>query len=165
MALISWEPTRDLQSIQQEMNRLFGTFFDTDTMTAANGAQRRWIPPMDLVEEGEHFTLRVDLPGVAQDAVNVELADNVLTVSGERHSEHEQSKGANHRIERSWGRFSRSLTLPEGIDPEAIAASYDKGVLEVRIPKPEVRKPRKVAISVAEAPPVIDAEPGKQGAA
>jgi HSP20 family protein len=100
--------------------------------------------------------LRADLPGVEETNVNVELEDNVLTISGERKSDTEERKDGYHRIERAYGTFSRSLTLPEGIDPEAIGASFSKGVLEVRIPKPEQRKPRKVAISVGDSHSVIE---------
>ena len=92
MALIRWEPARELQSIQQEMNRLFGTFFDSPTGRGNGGGLRRWIPAMDLVEEGDHYVLRADLPGVSEDDVKVELEDNVLTISGERRSEHEDKQ-------------------------------------------------------------------------
>ncbi len=157
MALIRWEPTRELQSIQQEMNRLFGTFFDSPTAAAsAGGALRRWIPAMDLVEDDGYFVLRADVPGVSEDEVKVELEDDVLTISGERRSESEDRKEGYHRIERASGSFSRSLTLPEGIDPESIQASFDKGVLKVRIPKPEERKPRRVAINVGGRDRVIE---------
>jgi HSP20 family protein len=150
MALIRWEPVRELGTIQNEMNRLFNTFFDTPATagTANGGAVRRWIPAMDLVETGEDFVLRADLPGLSESDVNIELEDNVLTISGERKSEHEERKEGVHRVERASGTFTRSLTLPEGVNPEAIKASFDRGVLEVRIPKPEQRKPRKVEISV-----------------
>ena len=148
MALIRWEPAREINSLQSEMNRLFNTFFDTPTGGAGTGGARRWLPAMDLVETDDHFVLRADLPGLSEEDVNVELEDNVLTVSGERKAEHESRKEGYYRIERASGSFQRSLTLPEGVNPEAIEASFDKGVLEVRIPKPEERKPRKVAISV-----------------
>jgi HSP20 family protein len=165
MALIRWEPARELQSIQQEMNRLFGTFFDSPAGGGNGGGLRRWIPAMDLVEEGDHYVLRADLPGVSEDDVNVELEDNVLTISGERRSEHEDKKEGYYRIERASGAFSRSLTLPEGIDPESVQASFEKGVLEVRIPKPEQRKPRRVAIGVSGKSPVIEgsSQESKQG--
>ncbi len=156
MALIRWEPARELQTIQQEMNRLFGTFFDQPGGEGEGPLARRWIPAMDLVEEGEHFVLRADLPGVSEDQVNVELEDNVLTISGERSSEHEQRRDGYFRLERASGRFSRALTLPEGIDPDSIEASFDRGVLTVRIPKPEQRKPRRVAINVGGSAPVIE---------
>jgi HSP20 family protein len=103
---------------------------------------------MDLVETEDDFVLHADLPGLSESDVNIELEDNVLTISGERKSGHEDKKQGYYRVERASGSFSRSLTLPEGVDPEAITANFDKGVLEVRIPKPEERKPRKVEISV-----------------
>jgi len=158
MAIIRWEPARELQSIQQEMNRLFGTFFDSPAGAGDGGALRRWIPAMDLIEEDDRYVLRADLPGVREDEVHVELEDNVLTISGERKSEHEERKEGLYRLERASGSFSRSLTLPEGIDPDSIQARFDKGVLEVRVPKPEQRKPRRVAISVGGTAPVIEGE-------
>jgi len=158
MAIIRWEPARELQSIRQEMNRLFGTFFDSPAGAGDGGALRRWIPAMDLIEEDDRYVLRADLPGVREDEVHVELEDNVLTISGERKSEHEERKEGLYRLERASGSFSRSLTLPEGIDPDSIQARFDKGVLEVRVPKPEQRKPRRVAISVGGTAPVIEGE-------
>ncbi len=151
MALIHWEPARELGTIQNEMNRLFNTFFDTPASGEGggnSGTYRRWIPAMDLVETEGDFVLRADLPGLAEGDVNIELEDNVLTVSGERKAEHEERKEGYYRIERSSGAFRRSLTLPDGVDPEQVKASFDRGVLEVHVPKPEQRKPRKVAISV-----------------
>ena len=157
MALVRWEPARELHTIQQEMNRLFNTFFDAPAGGGGNGGTgRRWVPAMDLVETDEHFVLRADLPGVSENDVKVELEDNVLTISGERRHEEETKGGGFLRIERATGVFSRSLTLPEGVDPDSIQASFDKGVLEVRIPKPEERKPRRVAISVGDQPATIE---------
>jgi HSP20 family protein len=149
MTLIRWEPTRELSSLQSDVNRLFNAFFDTPL--GGNGASlRRWVPAMDLVETEDHFILRADLPGLTDKDVSIELEDNVLTVSGERQAEHEETKQGYFRVERATGSFSRSLTLPEGVDAGAVQASFENGVLEVRIPKPEERKPRKVAISVGE---------------
>jgi HSP20 family protein len=150
MALIRWEPVRELNTIQNEMNRLFNTFFEAPTPGNGGSTQlRRWLPAMDLVETEADFVLRADLPGLSEEDVKIELDDNVLTISGERKAEHEQRKEGYYRVERASGSFSRSLTLPEGVDPESVTANFDRGVLEVRIPKPEQRKPRKVAISVA----------------
>jgi HSP20 family protein len=136
--------------MQNEMNRLFNTFFDSPTPSngGGQGGARRWIPAMDVVETEDHFVLRADLPGLSESDVNIELEDNVLTVAGERRSEHEQRSEGYYRVERAFGSFSRSLTLPEGVDAEAIQASFANGVLEVRIPKPEQQKPRKVQISL-----------------
>ena len=148
MTIVRWEPLRELNSLQSEMNRLFNTVFDTPSGTSNGNVLRRWMPAMDLVESGDHFVLRADLPGMSEDDVAIELEDGTLTVSGERKAEHEGDKEGYHRVERSFGAFSRSLTLPQGIDAEAVTAKFDRGVLEVRIPKPEARKPRRVAISV-----------------
>jgi HSP20 family protein len=125
----------------REIDRVFDAFFgQTDQ-------GRRWVPPMDLVEAEDHFVLKADLPGLAEGDVNIEVQDGTLTISGERKAEHEQREKGFYRIERSFGSFSRSLTLPDGVDPDRIAASFAHGVLEVRIPKPEERKPRRIAIS------------------
>src|SRR3954449_11891261 len=124
----------------REIDRVFDAFFgQTDQ-------GRRWVPPVDLVEAEDHFVLKADLPGLAEDDVNIEIRDGSLTISGERKAEHESRERGWYRVERSFGRFSRSLTLPEGVDPDGVEATFDKGVLEVRIPKPEPRKPRRVAI-------------------
>jgi HSP20 family protein len=155
MTIVRWEPLRELSSLQTEMNRLFNTAFDAPG--GGNGGARRWTPAMDLVETDEHFVLRADLPGMTQDDVSIELEDNVLTVSGERKAEHEEKREGFYRVERAFGTFSRALTLPQGIDPEAVNASFANGVLEVRVPKPEQRKPRKITIgSVGEEPKTIE---------
>jgi HSP20 family protein len=154
MALIRWEPIGELNTIQNEMNRLFNTFFD-QSGTAGRGSgdtSRRWIPAMDLVETGDHYVLRADLPGLSDEDVHIELQDNVLTISGERSTKHEAQQEGYYRLERAFGGFSRSLTLPEGVNPDAVQAHFDRGVLEVRIPKPEQKKPRQVQISVGSAP-------------
>jgi HSP20 family protein len=156
MTIIRWEPVRELNSLQDEMNRLFGRFFDTPNGANGTSALRRWVPAMDLVETDEQFVLRADLPGLGEDEVNIELEDSLLTISGERRAEHESNQEGFYRVERASGAFSRSLTLPEGVDPEGVQASFDRGVLEVRIPKPEQRKPRRVSINVGNTPGAIE---------
>jgi HSP20 family protein len=153
MALIRWEPVRELNTIQNEMNRLFNTFFESPNPASGGSTLRRWVPAMDLVETEEDFVLRADLPGLSEQDVNIEVEDNVLTVSGERKAEHEEHNEGYYRVERASGLFSRSLTLPEGINPDGVRASFDRGVLEVRVPKPEQRKPRKVSIAVGAGEP------------
>ena len=147
MALIRFEPARELASLQGEMNQLFSTFFG-DTTSPGNGQTRRWIPAMDLVETQDHFVVRADLPGLTEDDISIELEDNVLTISGDRQHEEKTEKEGYFRVERAFGKFARTLTLPDGVDADAINAEFSNGVLEVRIPKPEERKPRKVAIGV-----------------
>lgn len=157
MALIRWEPARELNSLQSEMNRLFNTFFDAPT-GGDGGSMRRWIPAMDLMEAEQHYVLKADLPGLTEDDINIELENNVLTVSGDRKAEQEQKGEGYYRVERAFGTFARTLTLPEGVDPDGIAASFDSGVLEVRIPKPEETKPRRVSISVGGSAPAIEGQ-------
>ena len=130
------------EPFSQEVNRLFNTLFgDVDT-----GVAQRWVPAMDLVEADDHFVIKADLPGLTEDDVAIEVQDNVLSISGERRAEHEEKDRGWIRVERSFGSFSRSLTLPDNVNADAITASFDHGVLEVSIPKPEERKPRRVQI-------------------
>jgi HSP20 family protein len=143
MALVRWDPIRELDSLQSDMNRLFDRFFEG---RAANNTSRRWIPAMDLLETEDHLVLRGDLPGMTEDDVNIEIKDNVLTVSGERKAEHEDKGEGYHRVERAFGSFSRSLTLPHGVDAGQVEAHFDNGVLEVRIPKPAEARPTRVQI-------------------
>ena len=160
MTIVRWEPLRELSSLQHEMNRLFNTVFDAPGGTGSgggNGTARRWVPAMDLVETDEHFVLRADLPGMSQDDVKIELEDNVLTVSGERSAEHESKQEGFYRVERAFGTFSRSLTLPKGVDADSVSAAFDRGVLEVRIPKPEAVKPKRIEIHVGDEPKTIQA--------
>ena len=144
MALVRWDPVGELDGLQSDMNRLFDSFFQGRT---ANGAgSRRWIPAMDLVETEDHLVLRADLPGMDEDDLDIEIKDGVLTVSGVRKAEHEDKREGFYRVERAFGSFSRSLSLPDGINADQVSANFDRGVLEVKIPKPEQTKPHRVQI-------------------
>ncbi len=132
------------EPFSREVDRLFDRLFDTPA-----GAQR-WAPLMDLVEAEDHYVLKADLPGVSEEDVAIEVENGVLTLTGERKAEHERSERGFYRIERAFGRFQRQLTMPEGIDTDAVTAEFDKGVLSVRIPKPEKVKPRRIAIGGGE---------------
>ena len=129
------------EPFSQEFDRLFGSLFDN-----AGRQAQRWVPAMDLIEADDHFVLKADLPGLAEDDVAIEVQDNVLTISGSREAEHERKEKGWYRLERSYGSFSRSLTLPDGVDAEKVEANFDRGVLEIRVPKPEERKPRRISI-------------------
>jgi HSP20 family protein len=130
------------EPFSHEVDRLFDAFFGQSDRTG-----RRWVPAMDLVEAGDHFVLKADLPGLKDEDVKIEVQDGTLTISGERKAEHEASESGWYRIERSFGTFSRSLTLPEHVDASAISASFHDGVLDLRIPKPEERKPQRIEIA------------------
>ena len=115
--------------------------------SAATGTgPRRWVPAVDLVEREGQLILRADLPGLDRDDVDVQIKDGLLTVSGERKYENESKGEGYHRVERSFGRFSRSLRLPRGVDASAVSASFDRGVLEVTVPKPAQAQATKVEI-------------------
>ena len=148
MTIVRWEPLRELGTLQSEMNRLFNTVFEGPA--PSGGTMRRWMPAMDLLESGDHFLLRADLPGLSEEDVTIELEDSTLTISGERKSEHTTENEGFYRVERATGSFSRSLTLPKGVDAENVTASFDRGVLEVRVPKPAERKPRRISIGGSE---------------
>jgi HSP20 family protein len=155
MALIRYAPARSY-GFATDVNRLFNSLFDTPTGPGAT-APRRWAPATDLVETESEYVLKADLPGLTQEDVSIEVNDNVLTVSGERKSEHEERKEGYYRIERASGSFRRSLRLPDGVDAGAIEAKLDNGVLEVHVPKPEQRKPQKVEIAVGSSQPAVEA--------
>ncbi len=129
--------------------------------SAATGTgPRRWVPAMDLTEGDGKLVLRADLPGMDREDIEVEVKDGVLTVSGERRYEHEDRHEGYHRIERSFGRFSRSLRLPRGVDASAVSATFDRGVLEVTVPRPA--EPGATRIEVGEGRPA-QVEPTEAG--
>jgi HSP20 family protein len=142
--LVRWDPIVEADSLQSEMNRLFDGFFGRSG-SSGNGA-RRWIPAMDLAETDEELVLTADLPGMSEEDIAIEVKDNVLAISGERRDERKEGGRGFHRAERSFGRFSRTLALPRGVDAQRVSARFDQGVLEVHIPKPEERKPYRVRI-------------------
>ncbi len=163
MTVVRWEPVRELHSLQHEINRRFGSAVGSPG--AQGGGPRQWIPAMDLVESDTEYLLRADLPGLRQDDVSIEVDDNVLTVSGERRSTHDQRGEGHFRIERASGTFARSLTLPTGVEADAISATFADGVLEVRIPKPEQRKPHRVAIAPVEVVDTVESSQPAEAAA
>ena len=130
------------EPFSSEFSRLVNTLFEP---TNGGGAQR-WLPAMDLVEAEDHFVLKADLPGLTEDDVAIEVQDGVLRITGERKGDYERKERGFYRLERSFGKFSRTLTLPEGIDVDGISADFDNGVLELRIPKPAERKPHRIEI-------------------
>lgn len=139
-------PFAELDTLQSEVNRLFESFFGPVGGPARNGAGR-WLPAMDLVEQEDEVVVKVDLPGLDRDDVSVEVRDGVLTISGERSSEERDERDDYVRVERAVGRFSRQVQLPEGVDPQEIEASFDRGVLELRIPKPKTHEPHRIEIA------------------
>jgi HSP20 family protein len=145
MALVRWEPFRELAALQNEMGRWMNTLAG-GTGTVGNGQSSSWLPAVDVWETESEVVLSFDLPGIPEDKIAVELDDNVLTVSGERERTQEHSSERFYRFERRHGTFSRSVTLPAGVTENDIAANYKDGVLEIRVPKPEEQKPKRIQI-------------------
>ena len=144
MALVRWEPFRELAALQNEMGRWMSQF--SGGVAPGNGQSSTWLPALDVWETEDELVLSFDLPGIAEDKIAVELDDNVLTVSGERDRTSEHSSDRFYRFERRFGTFSRSVTLPAGVNEQDIKADYTNGVLEVRVPKPEEQKPKRIQI-------------------
>jgi len=141
-----------------DVERLFDSFFSGSRSAAI---ARPWAPAVDVAETEEAIVLTADLPGMGEEDIAIEVDDGILTISGERRNERNDEEAGYRRVERSFGRFSRALRLPRGADPEAITASFDRGVLEVRVAKPEAPKPHRIAIggaSADERPEAIEAE-------
>lgn len=141
MRLVRTAPT--LAGPFADMDRVFDSFFSGSR--DANVAQR-WLPAVDVAETEEHLVLTADLPGMSEDDIEIEVKDGILSISGERRDARDESEGGYRRVERRFGRFARAMRLPRGTDPEAVTASFDRGVLEVRVAKPELTKPHRVAI-------------------
>ena len=144
--LVRWEPFRDIAQLQGEMSRLFDGLVDSGGRTAQS-----WIPPLDVWETDTEIVYAFDLPGLSENEISIEVHDDTLTVTGERRRETKEQNERFFRFERRYGSFSRAVGLPAGVDESAISASYVSGVLEVRVPKPEEAKPRRIQLGSAPA--------------
>ena len=151
MAIVRFEPFRDLVSVQDRLNRIFdeafsGTGRGSDDERALGGS---WAPAVDIFEHEGDLVLKAELPGVDPKDVDVHVENNVLTLRGERKLESEVKREQYHRVERAYGSFSRSFTLPNVVDTDKIKAEYKDGVLRLVLPKKEEAKPKQISISVA----------------
>ncbi len=146
MALVRWEPFRELAALQNEMGRWMNQVAGGVASPTGNGQSSTWLPAVDVWETDTELVLSFDLPGIEEDKIAVELDDNVLTVTGERERTQEHTNDRFYRFERRFGQFSRSVTLPAGIKEDDIEANYRDGVLEIRVPKPEEQKPKRIQI-------------------
>lgn len=153
MAIVRWDPFRELTALQSEVNRLFSR------VGGGEVAERQsWTPSIDVIETDDSIKLKAELAGMDPKDINIEVQDNVLTVSGERRFEEEVKEDKYYRIERRYGSFSRSLALPQAMDESKIEAKYENGVLEVTVPKAEIAKPKKIAVAIgAQKPETVEA--------
>ena len=150
MAIVRWEPFRDLMSLQERMNRLFdesyrGTRTGNSDEWALGGS---WAPAVDIYEQDGNIVMKAELPGVDPKAVDIRLENNTLTLRGERHIDKDVKQDNYHRVERAYGAFSRSFTLPTVVDQGNIKAEYKDGVLKLTLPKREEAKPRQIQINL-----------------
>lgn len=148
MAIVKWDPFRDVAALQDRINRIFNESFGRSRDLDDEVSLYDWRPPVDIYETADGIVLKVELPGVNKDDVSVEVKDNVLTLKGERLLDPQIEDEHYYRKERSFGKFNRSFSLQEPIKPDLIKASFKDGVLTVEIPRPEEQKPKQVTVDI-----------------
>jgi HSP20 family protein len=150
--LVRWEPFRELAQLQGEMGRLFDGILDGHSRTSQG-----WVPALDVWETENDLVYAFDLPGLSEDQISIEVQDDTLTVSGERQRTTKENGDRFFRFERRYGSFARAVGLPAGVDESKISASYSNGVLQIRVPKPEEAKPRRIQLgSGSKAPADVE---------
>lgn len=150
MGIVRFDPFRDLERIQSEMNRLFeglGSVPERHSGSSLTQGGRLWSPSVDVAETETEIVLRAEVPGMKQDEIDIELTGDTLTLRGERKFENEERRENFVRVERSYGRFQRSFTVSVPIKNEEVRATYKDGVLEIVLPKSDENKPRKIGVS------------------
>lgn len=149
MNIVKYDPFRELRSLQDEMTRLFTGVVPASSGNREEMAHGSWIPSVDIFEDKEHLVLEADLPGMTREDFEISVESNVITLRGERKFE-KKAEGENyHRVERSYGSFTRSFTLPQTITAEGAVAEFENGILRVSLPKREETKARRIEISGA----------------
>ncbi|MBM3285268.1 MAG: Hsp20/alpha crystallin family protein [Candidatus Aminicenantes bacterium] len=146
MAIIRWDPFRDLMTLRERMNRLF-----EDAFSSARGEERdivssSWAPAVDIYEDENQLVVTAEIPGIEEKDIEIKVEDSTLSIQGERKMEKETKEENYHRIERAYGSFYRSFTLPNYIDQDRIQAEHENGILKITLPKKPELKPRKVRI-------------------
>ena len=151
MSLIRWNPSREssnLWSMQREINRLFDHFFEGGTQDDRTLGLSMWTPAVDIAEHDSEYLVNIELPGVNKDDVKITLESNILTIRGEKKQEKDEKNDNYRRVERSYGSFQRSFTLPVMVKSDKIDASYKDGILSIVLPKAEEAKPKQIEVKV-----------------
>ena len=143
--LVRWEPFRELASLQNEMSRFMNGLLEGNGRT-----NQSWVPALDVWETEDEVVYALDLPGIPEDKISVELDDGALTISAERERTQEESEERFYRFERRYGSFSRTVGVPQGVTEDDVKAEYHDGVLEVHVKKPEQPKPKRIQIGSGE---------------
>lgn len=146
MSIIKYDPFRELRSLQDEMNRLFMSNYSQRSGSEEAFSSGAWNPQVDIFENKDQIVLEAELPGMKPDDVNISIENNVLTIHGERKFEKKDEKDNFHRVERSYGSFTRSFTLPPTVSSENATAEFENGVLRLTLAKREEAKPRRIEI-------------------
>jgi len=142
MTLVRYRPLRGMVSLQDEMNRMFDSLMSPTAPRAAE----TWFPAVDVRETEGEYIVRAELPGLTREDVKINLINNTLILRGEKKQENEEKKGSWHHVERSYGSFERTFTLPTTVTSDTIKAKFHNGVLEITVPKAEEAKPREINI-------------------
>lgn len=139
--LVRWEPFREVAALQNEMSRFMNGLLE------GNGRNNQaWVPALDVWETETEIVYAVDLPGIPEEQITVELEDGALTIAAERERTQEEAQDRFHRYERHYGTFSRTIGVPQGVAEGDVAAEYENGVLEVHVKKPEQPKPKRIQV-------------------
>lgn len=149
MALTRWQPLRDLLSFQDEMNRMFNRFFDTTLSEERERTGINWYPAIDVSEKDKEFVVYAELPGLKKDDIHLRYSNGALTIEGEREREKEEKDKKFHRVERAYGKFSRTFEVPAVIQSDKITANFKDGVLEIHLPKVEEETPKRIEIKTS----------------
>jgi HSP20 family protein len=149
MAIVRWDPFRDLMNLQDEVNRLFRrSFFREVEPSGGIESQATWAPALDMYENDSTLTVEAELPGLEAKDIDISLEDDILRIKGERKFTNEVKEENYHRIERAYGYFERNIPLPRKVDKDKVSASVSGGVLKIEMPKAEEVKPKKIPIKV-----------------
>ena len=148
MGLIRWDPFREMSSLQERMNRLMADFRTRSPFGEEEMAQGAWIPAVDIYETKESIVLNVELPGVTKEDIYLEVKDSTLTIKGEKKLEKDVKEENFHRMERTYGSFTRAFTLPSTVQQDRVKAKFRDGILEIMIPKAEEAKPKQIKVDV-----------------
>ncbi len=146
--LTRWDPFREFVTLQDRMHRLFRDSFGPEGREEAL-TTTTFAPPVDVYEDEHNITLKIEVPGIDEKDIDVRIESNTLTVHGERKFEKEEKEENYRRVERQYGSFTRTFTLPNTVDPEKVQADYDKGVLKVKLAKKAEAKPKQIKVNVA----------------
>jgi HSP20 family protein len=159
-----WDPLREFATIQDRMNRLFRDSYGNEGREEALN-NTAFAPPVDVYEDEHSVTLKIEVPGIDEKDIDVRIENNTLTVHGERKFEKEEKEENYRRVERQYGNFTRTFTLPNTVDQESVQADYDKGVLKIKLAKKQEAKPKQIKVNVGSAKTLESKQPKSTGQA